>query len=118
MCDAGYDVFIPNGRGNYYSRGHTRLTLIQSAFWNFSSFDIVFIDNSAILDYILELTKTPKLYVIGHLHGATAIPALLLEKPEYNEKIAAAALMAPVVYSNNSDNITQVFSENCETNSV
>lgn len=118
MCDAGYDVWLPNARGNYFSNRHNTLTPIQSAYWNFSWAEMVIYDNSAILDYILELTKTPKLFLIGHLDGATAIPVLLSEKPEYNEKITAAVLMAPAGYSNNSEEISQLFSVVRETNEV
>ncbi|XP_055310951.1 lipase 3-like, partial [Sitodiplosis mosellana] len=38
---------------------------------------------------------------LGHSQGTTTPIVLLSEKPEYNEKIAAAALMAPVGYLGN-----------------
>ncbi|XP_055308421.1 lipase 3-like [Sitodiplosis mosellana] len=102
MADAGYDVWITNSRGNFYSRRHISLSPDQRAFWNFSWTEIGLYDLSAIYDYVIEQTQNEKVYAIGHSQGTTSPIVLLSEKPEYNEKIAAAALMAPVGYVGNS----------------
>lgn len=62
-------------------------------------------DQPAVIDYILQKTAVPKLYYIGYSQGTTSIMVLLSEKPEYNEKIAAASLLAPVGYMRHSNSV-------------
>lgn len=55
-------------------------------------------DQPAVIDYILQKTSFPKLYYIGFSQGTTSIMVLLSVKPEYNDKIYVASLLAPVGY--------------------
>lgn len=102
MADSGYDVWIQNNRGNYYSRRHITLDPDDHKFWNFSWTEIGLYDYPAIYDYVIKKTGNKGVYVIGHSQGTTATIVLLSQKPEYNKKIIAASLMAPVGYLNNS----------------
>lgn len=43
---------------------------------------------------------------VGHSQGTTGLMTLLSEKPEYNEYVAAASLLAPIAFLNNSDSLT------------
>ncbi|XP_031626275.1 lipase 3-like [Contarinia nasturtii] len=102
MADAGYDVFLSNHRGNFYSRRHITLDPdilnMSERFWNFSWYEVAIYDYPAIFDYVLEETKQPKVYVVGHSQGTTCMMTLLSEKPEYNDYFYAVSLMAPVGY--------------------
>lgn len=105
MADAEYDVWLPNQRGNFYSRRNSHMDPDdpESGFWNFSWDDIGLGDYPPIYDYILEITKQPKFYVIAHSQGAGSTIALLTEKPTYNDRIQAMSLMAPATYFNNTE---------------
>lgn len=72
----------------------------MSYFWDFTWYEMGIYDNSAVIDYILRGTGNEKLYYVGHSQGTTTLMVLLSERPEYNEKIYAASLMAPGYMSN------------------
>lgn len=66
-------------------------------------------DLPATIDYVLNKTNNQKLYFIGHSQGTTAFMCLLSEKPEYNEKIHVASLLAPVGYNKYVDIYNMLF---------
>lgn len=49
-----------------------------------------------------------KLHYVGYSQGTTSLLVLLSEKPEYNDKIHIASLMAPVGYVNHEDFLYQI----------
>lgn len=98
FADAGYDVWLANWRGNFYSKNHTTLSLSDPHFWDFSYWDIGTKDYPAVTDYVLEQTGASKLFFIGHSQGTSAYMAWLSERPEYNQKVAAGSLLAPVSF--------------------
>lgn len=100
LSDAGFDVWLGNNRGNVYSRNHISLSPKSHRFWNFTFHEIAVHDLPAMIDYILLETNRSTLHYIGHSQGATILLVLLSEKPEYNEFIESAFLMAPLVYIN------------------
>lgn len=113
LADNGYDVWLPNSRGNFYSRMHISKdpnSIVNPKFWDFSWFDMGVYDHPAVIDYILKKTSFPKLYYIGYSQGTTSLMVLLSEKPEYNDKIYVASLMAPVGYIDNVDYIYKILS--------
>lgn len=107
MADAGYDVWIPNARGNYYSRNHVTKDPDdkKSGFWTFSWDDIGLYDYPAVFDYVRSKTNDAKLYVISHSQGTSSMLALLAERPEYNQYMQAVSLMAPIAYMNHSSGV-------------
>ena len=53
MAQKGYDVWIPNARGNYYSRGHVSLNATTDAqYWDFTIGDIALEDMPAFIKFI------------------------------------------------------------------
>lgn len=98
FADAGYDVWLPNSRGNTYSRNHTYLSPDDTDFWDFSWTEIALHDYPATIDYVRAKTQSQQVYFVGHSQGTTSLFVLLSERPEYNQKIVAASLLAPVAY--------------------
>lgn len=55
-------------------------------------------DIAAMIDWILKKTGVPKVYYIAHSQGTTSFLVLLSMRPEYNNKIVQAHLMAPPAF--------------------
>ncbi|XP_022124722.2 lipase 3 [Pieris rapae] len=108
LADEGYDVWMGNARGNYYSRKHLKLrpdALLNTDFWNFSWDEIGNIDVAAMIDHALETTGRSRLHYIGFSQGTTAFFVLASLKPEYNDKIISMHALAPVAYMANNRNL-------------
>ena len=54
-----------------------------------------------MIDYILEKTGHTQLHYAGHSQGTTVFFVLMSTKPEYNEKIKSAHMLAPVAFMGN-----------------
>lgn len=55
-------------------------------------------DIPAVLDYILEETKQPNLFYIGHSMGTCMFWITMQAFPEYNSKIRNMFALAPIAY--------------------
>lgn len=55
-------------------------------------------DIPAMIDHIIDTTKKDKIFYIGHSMGTTGFMVMANEKPEYQEKIHLASLLAPVAF--------------------
>lgn len=102
LADAGFDVWLGNARGNVHSRYHNTLDPDHDEqkyeFFDFSWEEIGTQDLPAMIDYILEYTGRDKLHYIGHSQGGTVFLVLNSLRPEYNQKIESAHLLAGVGY--------------------
>lgn len=105
LVNAGYDVWLPNARGNIYSRGHKTMS---SNYWNFSWQEIGQYDLASVIDYIIPIVKKESHHTavfisyIGHSMGASALLALLSTNPRYNSHIRLAILLAPLAFMDDS----------------
>lgn len=90
-----------NARGNTYSRSHATINPSSSSYWKFSWHEIGYYDLPAMIDYIIEETRVPKLQYIGFSQGTTVFWVLMTTRPEYNNKISAMQALAPVAYLGN-----------------
>lgn len=104
LADAGFDVWLGNARGTEPSQAHISLNPRggkQKEFWSYSWHEIGLYDISASIDYILNITDHQKLHYIGYSQGTTSFLVLMSMRPEYNQKIIEANLLAPAAYMKN-----------------
>lgn len=97
LAEQGYDVWLYNARGNKYSKGHIK-NLPEKEYWNFSYEEMGTEDLPAVIDYILQTTSRRNLSYIGFSQGTATFFVMCSTKPEYNEKIKQAVLLAPIAW--------------------
>lgn len=95
-ADSGYDVWLGNSRGTFYSRKNNFYEPTNNLFWNFSFTEIAIFDLPASIDYILDTTQQKNLHYVGHAQGTTVYLVLLSLLPEYHSKIKSGHLLAPI----------------------
>ncbi|XP_053607253.1 lipase 3-like [Plodia interpunctella] len=102
LAEAGFDVWLGNARGNYYSRRHQTLNPDGGRrdldFWRFSWDEIGNLDLPVVIDYVIATTGQPKLHYIGHSQGGTTFLVLNSLNPEYNEKFHSFQALAPAAF--------------------
>ena len=70
LADTGYDVWLGNMRGNYYSRAHVKYNPDRDEeFWNFSWDEMAKDDLPSMISYILNVTKHSHIGYVGHSQG-------------------------------------------------
>lgn len=106
LADAGFDVWLGNGRGNTYSRNHTSRSPLHPYFWRFSWHEIGYFDIAAMIDYALKTNGQGQqsIHYVGHSQGTTVFFTLMSLRPEYNEKIKTAHMFAPIAIMTNMEN--------------
>ncbi|XP_011557738.3 lipase 1 [Plutella xylostella] len=106
LAEEGYDVWMGNARGNYYSRKHTHLDPDDRSnldFWRFSWEEIGSIDMPTCIDYILDLKGHKKLHFVGFSQGGTVFLVMGALRPEYSDKIISFQGLAPASYFVNNE---------------
>lgn len=91
-------MWLGNVRGSKYSMKHRSLSPETKAFWQFSFHEIGMFDLPAMINYILSSTQKPSLFYFGFNQGTSALLVLLSSKPEFNEKVLQAHLLAPIAF--------------------
>ncbi|CAH0547937.1 unnamed protein product [Brassicogethes aeneus] len=100
-AEAGYDVWLPNARGNTHSRRHVTLNPeSDQIFWDFSWHEIGKYDIPRVIDLIVEKTGQDKIPYVGHSQGGTVMLVMASERPEYKAKISKYIGLSPVVLFN------------------
>lgn len=107
LANKGYDIWLPNNRGNKYCMTHRSISRFSPTFWDFSFQEMGSRDQPAIIEYILKTTGKEKLVYVGHSQGNTQMFAGLSdpESTDYlNSKISKFIALAPVVYATQCQN--------------
>ncbi len=75
LVEGGYDVWLPNIRGNMFSSAHVNKTMDHrnpfGPYWDFSFSEMSDYDLPAVVNYIKSLTHFDKIDYIGHSQGTT-----------------------------------------------
>lgn len=98
----GYDVWVGNARGNFYSRDHVSMDPDNDEeYWNFSFVEMGKFDVPAIIRYIrstLDMADTEKMIYIGHSQGNTDIFYGMIKLPQfYKDNIKGIVSFSPLV---------------------
>lgn len=56
LAESGFDVWLPNSRGNKYSRDHRYMDTTNPKFWDFSFDEMAKYDLPATIEFILKTT--------------------------------------------------------------
>jgi lysosomal acid lipase/cholesteryl ester hydrolase len=65
LASNGFDVWLGNNRGNYYSFESANTTYKKREFWHFGPEDMGVKDLPAMIEYILGKTNEKKLTLLG-----------------------------------------------------
>jgi pimeloyl-ACP methyl ester carboxylesterase len=83
IYNQGYDVWLTNRRGDYYSRSHETLNAdTDSEFWDFGIEEMA-IDHIATTEYILQTTGQESLSIIALSSGGSTTIASASMNPEF-----------------------------------
>ncbi|KAK9505162.1 hypothetical protein O3M35_009276 [Rhynocoris fuscipes] len=99
LAQAGYDVWLPDLRGGWYSHEHLKYKTTDPKFWDFTFHEMGYYDVPAAIDKILDVTGYKQVFFIGHSMGCTVFFVMASLRPEYDRKVRAAVMLAPVAYT-------------------
>ncbi|XP_027199870.2 lysosomal acid lipase/cholesteryl ester hydrolase-like [Dermatophagoides pteronyssinus] len=103
LSNRGYDVWIANYRGSFYSKNHTTLDIHSTEFWSFSMDNMIEEDLKSSIDYIRHLTNRTSIGYIGHSQGSFMMFALLSKHPEYSSYVKPYISLSPIIYLSSID---------------
>lgn len=115
IVDRGYDVWLGDVRAGRFTLAHTSLpiTPFNYKYWDFTAHEVATIDVPLMIDYVIKMTKSKKIFYGGFSSGTTYLSILLSEKPEYNEKLIHASFIGAAIWcSNHTDTLFKAFENN------
>ena len=115
LAKQGFDVWLGNNRGCYYSRRNRHLSpdKDRAQFFDYSFFELGKYDAPAQIDFVRERTGSDKISYVGHSQGTSQMFAALSENfGDLQSKLNYFAALAPIVNLKNSPNaFLQFFSD-------
>jgi hypothetical protein len=107
LANHGYDIWLPNSRGNMFSSEHINPDYdpsgLRSKYWNFTWNEMAQYDLPAIVEYIKSRTSYEKISWIGHSQGTFQFYLSYALRPDYMnqnfEKFVSIGTVTTVFYS-------------------
>ncbi|CAN0878880.1 Triacylglycerol lipase 1 [Linum grandiflorum] len=96
LADQGFDVWVGNVRGTFWSHGHVSLSEDDKEFWDWSWQELAMYDLAEMMHHIYSATSS-KVFLVGHSQG-TIMSLAALSQPKIVEMVEAAALLCPISY--------------------
>uniref|UniRef100_A0A183C0V5 AB hydrolase-1 domain-containing protein n=1 Tax=Globodera pallida TaxID=36090 RepID=A0A183C0V5_GLOPA len=97
LADAGFDVWLGNVRGNFYSDAHVNWTKLERKFWEFTWDEMASKDLPTMVAKTLKVSGQNDLYYVGHSQGTAIMFAKLAsENGTFPKKIRKFFALAPV----------------------
>lgn len=102
LANFGYDVWLPNLRGNYYSEGHAgRYHIERQDYWDFDLDTLIQEDLPSIVKFIEKKIDTKRVGIISYSHSVALVLGLLTKYPKYQHTLQPVILMAPALGTGN-----------------
>ncbi|XP_017777774.1 PREDICTED: lipase member J-like [Nicrophorus vespilloides] len=103
LSDMGYDVWLGNNRGNFYTSSINGEDKAERSYWNFTLDDMAIYDLPPVFELIANVTKKPgELIYLGHSAATTEGMIYNIRMKDHSKKhIKAFIFVGPVAYINN-----------------
>lgn len=98
LAKKGYDVWMPNSRGNSHSKNHSWLDTNTPKYWDFSYDEMIKYDLPAVIEHIQNMTGSMEVSYVGHSLGTMTMLGLLATQPRYNESVKPIILLSPTAF--------------------
>ncbi|CAH0550443.1 unnamed protein product [Brassicogethes aeneus] len=104
----GYEVWLINNRGTYYSEEHVNLTVNNIKYWDFSFHELGVYDLPVLTEKISEKSNSTELIYVSHSSGSTAATIYASLLPEHAKKhYKVSIMMAPPVFMKHATGISR-----------
>ncbi|XP_050510205.1 lipase member J-like [Diabrotica virgifera virgifera] len=97
LGDLGYDVWMLNYRGTWYSKGHVNLTTGNKNYWKYTIDNLGIYDVRAVVNFVSQETNRQSIY-LGYSMGSSGFYMYSSTFPdEAKENVKAMIGIAPVI---------------------
>ena len=87
LCEEGYKVYLPNMRGNQFSKSHLDYDhSLNSKYWDFSFDEMAQYDLPSIVNLIKKRDGVEKVDYMGHSQGTLIFFLAYMNNPDFMEK--------------------------------
>ena len=109
-ADAGFDIWLPNHRGNKYSKDHLKLdSTLDAEYWHHSFPEFAKFDMPAFFKYIKNQTGVEKLTYVGHSQGTIEMFYAMATNPQFiHDNVNLFVGLGPFATLTNSSPMSQI----------